>query len=187
MKTIAITGYKAHELGIFDQKHQGIRFIKKALEQRIRELVDDGIEWFIISGQLGVELWAAEVVIDLKKEYPHIQLAVLTPFLNQEERWQETTKLFYTEIINQADFVDSITKRPYENPTQLRLKNEFIISKADGLLILFDEDKPGSPLYYLDIAKKKQEKNDFPIILITPQDLDLLVQDEIHENPKNWT
>ncbi len=30
MKTLLVTGYRAHELGIFDQKHKGIVFIKKS-------------------------------------------------------------------------------------------------------------------------------------------------------------
>ncbi|NEU31286.1 DUF1273 domain-containing protein [bacterium LRH843] len=178
MKTLAVSGYKAHELGIFDQKHKGIYFIKKALEQRLRILAEDGLEWVIISGQLGVELWAAEVVFGLKVDFSGLNLAVLTPFLQQEERWQEQTRMYYEDILSRADFVDSITKRPYDSPAQLRLKNEFILSKADGLLLLYDEEKSGSPTYYLEIAKKKQETEDFPVLYITPFDLDLLVQEE---------
>ena len=181
MKTIVASGYQGHELGIFDQKHKGIYFIKKAIEQRLRLLIEEGLEWVIISGQLGVELWSAEVVLQLKREFPQLQLAVLTPFLQQEERWQEATKTYYQEIIQQADFQDSITRRPYDNPAQLKQKNEFLISKADGLLLLYDEEKPGSPTYYLEIAQKKQLKEDFPILIITPADLDILVQEEQYE------
>ena len=62
VKRLVVTGYKHHELGIFDDKHPGIRFIKKALEKRLVSLTDEGLEWVIISGQLGNETWAAEVV-----------------------------------------------------------------------------------------------------------------------------
>ncbi|MFC0559996.1 DUF1273 domain-containing protein [Halalkalibacter alkalisediminis] len=182
MKSIVVSGYKGHELGIFDQKHKGIYFIKKAIEQRLRSLVEEGLEWVIISGQLGVELWAAEVVLYLKEEYPQLQLAVLTPFLNQEEKWQEATKLYYQEIVQQADFQDSITRRPYDNAVQLRQKNEFLIAKADGLLLLYDEEKPGTPTYYLEIAKKREAHEHFPIVIITPTDLDILVQEEQYES-----
>ncbi len=178
MKTIAVSGYKAHELGIFSQDHKGIVYIKKAIEQRLRPLIEEGLEWIVISGQLGVELWAAEVVFSLQEEYPHVQLAILTPFLEQEARWQEGTKAYYESIVSRADFVESITKRPYENPTQLRLKNEFIISRVDGLLLLYDEETLGTPKYYLEVAKKRQEKEEFPILFITPTDLDFIVQEE---------
>ncbi|ARK30409.1 DUF1273 domain-containing protein [Halalkalibacter krulwichiae] len=182
MKSIVVSGYKSHELGIFDQKHKGIYFIKKAFEQKLRGLIDEGLEWVIISGQLGVELWVADVVLELKNEIPQLQLAVLTPFLNQEENWQETSQQYYHEIISQADFVDSITRRPYESPLQLKQKNEFLISKAEGLLLLYDEEKQGSPTYYLEAAKRRADKEYFPILIITPLDLDILVQEEQFEN-----
>ncbi|OLS38049.1 hypothetical protein BTR22_05970 [Alkalihalophilus pseudofirmus] len=186
MKVLAVSGYKGHELGIFDQKHQGITYIKKALEQKLRSYIDEGLEWVLISGQLGVELWAAEVVLALKSEFSDLKLSVLTPFYNQEERWSEETQNYYKNIVNQADFVDSITKRPYDNPAQLRLKNEFIIEKSDALLLLVDEEKPGSPMYYLEPAKQKALTTHYPIHYITPMDLDFLIQDEQMNNADYW-
>lgn len=75
-----ITGYKPHELGIFNDKHPGIPIIKKALENRLRNLIDEGLEWVIISGQQGVETWSVEVVLTLKEEFPDLKYAVITPF-----------------------------------------------------------------------------------------------------------
>lgn len=40
------------------------------IKKKLIDLIEDGLEWVLISGQLGVELWAAEVVIDLKNQYP---------------------------------------------------------------------------------------------------------------------
>ncbi|GAA3327349.1 hypothetical protein GCM10020331_066930 [Ectobacillus funiculus] len=48
--------------------------------------LEEGLEWVLISGQLGVELWTAEVVFELQMEYPDLKLAVFTPFLEQEEK-----------------------------------------------------------------------------------------------------
>ncbi|MCY1690773.1 SLOG family protein [Exiguobacterium sp. SL14] len=50
MKVVAITGYKPNELGIFDQKHPGIRVLKAAYRERMIRLIEDrGTEWFITS------------------------------------------------------------------------------------------------------------------------------------------
>ena len=65
MKVIAVTGYKPFELGIFKTIIQS-RMYKKALRRKLTAFVEDGLEWVIISGQLGVELWAAEVVLKYK-------------------------------------------------------------------------------------------------------------------------
>ena len=99
LKRLVVTGYKQHELGIFDDKHPGIRFIKKALEKRLVSFLEEGLEWVIVSGQLGIETWAAEVVLDLKKEYTGLKYAVITPFLEQEKNWNETKKEKYQRIV----------------------------------------------------------------------------------------
>lgn len=186
IKILTVTGYKAHELGIFDKKHIGIHYIKKAIERKLRHLLDEGLEWVLISGQLGVEFWAAETVLLLKEEYPTLKLGIFTPFLNQESRWKEETQIEYRRLLDEADHVDSITKRKYDSPAQLRLKNQFLIDKSDALLIVYDENKPGSPDYYLTPAKKRQAMNDYKIIYITPEDIEWIVQEERFEQ-SDWS
>jgi uncharacterized phage-like protein YoqJ len=182
IKVLTVTGYKSHELGIFKNNHQGVIFIKKALRQRLIPLVEEGLEWVIISGQLGVELWSAEVIFELQEEYPEIKLGILTPFLEQESRWKDETKEYYENILLQADFVDAITKRPYDNPGQLKLKNQYLIEKSDGLLVLYDDGKLGSPKFYLDEAIKKKERNaNYQIYTINFEDINFLIQDEASE------
>ncbi|MFC3884123.1 DUF1273 domain-containing protein [Bacillus songklensis] len=178
MKVVAITGYKPFELGIFQGNHPGIGYIKKALSRQLVTLLEDGLEWVIISGQLGSELWAAEVVFDLQLKYPQLQLAVITPFLEQEENWNEANRELYEFVISQADFVDSITKKKYESPVQFRLKNQFFITKSDGLLMVYDEEHAGSPKYMFEAAKKRAETENYPIILITSYDLQAIVEEE---------
>lgn len=177
MKVIAVTGYKPYELQIFTNKDPAVYYIKKAIKKELIPLIENGLEWVIISGQLGVELWAAEVVYDLQLEYEGLKLAILTPFLNQEKNWKENNREFYELIVAQADFVESITKKEYENPYQFRLKNEFITNKSDGLLIVYDEEKEGSPKYQLQAATKKSEATQYPIYQINFYDLQLLVED----------
>lgn len=179
VKVLTVTGYKAHELGIFKNDHKGVYFIKKAIKQRLIPLIEEGLEWVLISGQLGVELWCAEAVFELQEEYPEIQLAVLTPFLEQESKWKDETKEYYENILMQADFVEAITKRPYDNPGQLKLKNQYLIEKSDGLLALYDDGRPGSPKFYLDEAIKKKERvPTYEILTITFDDINFLIQDE---------
>lgn len=145
MKVIAVTGYKPFELGIFKNDHPGVGCIKKALHRKLTTFVEDGLEWVIISGQLGVELWAAEVVFEIQVEYPDLKLAVFTPFLEQEENWKEDNREYYEFILSQADHVDSITKRKYESPEQFKLKNQFFIEKSDALLAVYDEENQEVP------------------------------------------
>ena len=180
---IMITGYKPHELGIFNDKHPGIVIIKKALEAQLRTLLDEGLEWVIISGQQGVETWSAEVVLMLKKEFPLLKYAVITPFLEQEKNWQDHKKEKYQALIAQADFVTSVTKKPYEAPWQFIEKDKFIIQNTDGLLLIYDEENEGSPKYIKRLAEKYMESHDYNLLTVTAYDLQLIAE-EIQQ--QNW-
>ncbi|TMU86802.1 DUF1273 domain-containing protein [Bacillus sp. BHET2] len=174
-----ITGYKSFELGIFKQDDKAVYYIKRAIEKELVSLVDEGLEWVLISGQLGVELWGAEVVLELQEDYPDLKLAVLTPFISQEENWNDQNKEYYELILSQADFVKTISKDPYKNPQQFRNKNQLFLQKSQSLVILFDEEKEGSPKYFYDEAKKKKETNpSFDIRTISFHDLQWIVEEE---------
>lgn len=177
-KVLTISGYKPYELGIFQKDHSSVYYIKAAIKKELISRLDDGLEWVLISGQLGVELWAAEVIFELQLEYPDLKLAVITPFLDQEASWNETNKEWYESVLAQADYIDSVTKKGYEKPWQFRIKNQFFIEKSNGLLLLYDHEKEGSPKYLYEMALQYQSGHSYPIELITFYDLQLIVEEE---------
>ncbi|MEG0385636.1 DUF1273 domain-containing protein [Solibacillus cecembensis] len=178
MKSLFVTGYRPHELGIFNDKHPGVEIIKKALENQLRILIDDGLEWVIISGQQGVETWTAQIVITLKEEFPHLKYSIITPFLDQEKNWNEHKQATYMHIMNEADFVTSVTKRPYEAPWQFIEKDKFIIDNTDGALLVYDEENEGSPKYVLKLIEKYQEQHiEYRRLIINAYDLQMVAEE----------
>lgn len=183
IKVVYVSGYKSSELGIFKENEPAVKYIKLSIKKALIELLDQGLEWVIISGQLGVELWAAEVTMELRKNgYTKLKLAIITPFLGQESNWSDKNKEWYAGIIAKADYVDSITKRTYESPVQFRLKNQFMLQKSDALLLVYDDEKEGSPKFLLRTAKEYQQHNRYPINQITFYDLQLIVEEEQLKN-----
>lgn len=176
-KVAALTGYKSYELGIYKNSDPAIGYIKKAISRRIVELAEEGLEWILISGQPGVELWAAEAVFDLQEEYSELKLALITPFLNQEENWKEDNKELYEMIMMQADFTESLSKLPYTAPWQFRNKNNFLLQKTDVAIILYDEEKEGSPKFFYEAAKQYQQSNSYEIRMIDFYDLQAIVDE----------
>ncbi|ALC92744.1 hypothetical protein AM500_10435 [Bacillus sp. FJAT-18017] len=174
-KVITISGYKPFELGIFQPDHPAASYIKAAYKKEILPLVETGLEWVLISGQLGAELWAAEAVFELQEDFPDLKLAVITPFLEQEEKWNDKNKEWYESILLGADYVDSVTKKKYDSPNQFRLKNQFLIKKSDALILLYDSEKEGSPKFMYEMA---QQVNGYPVRLITFYDLQQIVEEE---------
>ncbi|QHS22549.1 DUF1273 domain-containing protein [Virgibacillus sp. MSP4-1] len=184
MKNLMITGYKSNELNIFNRNDKRIFFIKEAIRKRIIPLIEnEGIEWVLISGQSGTELWAGEVVLELKEHYD-IKLAVIPPFLNQEQVWKEEQQSLYQTVVGQADFYQSLVKKEYEGPYQFKRKDRWFLEKSDACLLLYDEEQEGSPKFFLREAEKQDSH--LPIFFIQSFDLEETVR-EIQENASDFT
>lgn len=183
IEKVFITGYKPQELGIFKNNHPGVPYIKKAIENRLIPLIEDGLKWVIITGQLGVELWAAEMVIELKKEYPELKLMVLTPFLNQEKNWKEETQIYYNSVVSKADFINSITKTEYIAPWQFSLKNKFVLDNTEATILLYDDERESVSKYIKEEAEKRVENEGYELFIINSYDLQMVVEEE---QQKNW-
>ena len=90
MKTkeaLIITGYRNYEIGVFQEKDPKIKVLKKVIRETLIPLIEDGITWIVIGGNLGVELCAGVFVFVLKEEYPQMQVAPLFPFDGWGEYW----------------------------------------------------------------------------------------------------
>ncbi|WP_018933761.1 SLOG family protein [Gracilibacillus lacisalsi] len=177
MKVITVVGNKPMELNIRNENDHRIPFIKIALKQRLISFIDEGLEWVIMSGQMGIELWAAQVIAELKEEYP-IKLGIFPPFLEYESRWPDVYQEAFLQIIEQADFYQPLYNEPYKAPYQFINKDVWFIEKTDGCLALVDEEYPGSAGYILDKMKKAAETSNYSIWYITPNDLEDIVRDQ---------
>ena len=184
MKVLHVTGYKSMEMGIFKEDDPKVQFIKSALKKRLIGFIEEGLEWVIVSGQMGVEIWTAEIVLDLKEEYD-INLAVFPPFENQDNRWPDNLKEKYQEITMIADFYKPLYTGDYKGPYQFRAKNMWFAEKSDASLLLMDEEFPGSVKYFHE-ATKELTKN-YPVYKITPEDLDDIVEEMRMSDPDYWT
>src|SRR5690625_92182 len=173
MKIITVTGCKPMELTIFSEEDPRIEYIKKALEKRLIALIEEGLEWVLVSGQSGVEMWTAEVVLDLKETYD-IKIGIIPPFEQQESRWPEALQMKYQELLFTVDFSQPIYQGPYKGPFQFKARDQWMIEKSDASLLLMDEENPASVRYFYEAAT---EAEDYPVYMITPSDIDDVVEE----------
>ena len=57
MKTVYVTGYKSFELNIFKDDMKEVDYLKQFIEHKLLQYIDEGLEWVLIQGQIGIELW----------------------------------------------------------------------------------------------------------------------------------
>ncbi len=178
MTVLVVTGYKSSELGIFKSKDPAVLYIKKMLQQELLPMIN-GETWVIISGQLGVELWAAEMVIELRKTIPELRLGIFPPFIEQEKNWNEANQAMYREIKEQANFFKEVSNQPYLSPDQFRNRDLFFIQKSHGAILLYDQEKEGTTKYFWDLVKQKNDQDSsYQLRIINFLDLQLFVEEE---------
>lgn len=179
MKNLLVTGYRAHELNIFNDKHAGVGYIKKVIAAKLIPLIEEGLEWVITPGQYGVDLWACEVVIALKERYPDLRLSIITAFSNQEEKWKDDKKEYYQQILQDVDYIGSVSNQPYDGVWQFTARDDLLLRKTDGILLFYDEDAGiASPRFIRDKALKKQEAEGYRFISIHPEDIQSVADEE---------
>lgn len=171
MSSIYFTGYKPFELNIFKDDQPEVKVIKAYIKELIENEIEEGLEWVIISGQLGFELWSAEVTIDLKNKYPDLKLAVLTPFLNHFNKWNETNQQKYQNIVMNADYVNAIHQSEYQGVFQFQQANDFILDNTDKTILFYDDEQEASPKYFKTKLVDFAEKTNYTYNVITFMDL----------------
>ena len=127
----------------------------KSLENAVRELIAEGFDYFISGGAIGADQDFAEIVLKLKKHYPHIRFEIAIPCPKQDLKWCESDKKRYHRILKQADFVN-ILSASY-TPCCMQNRNEYMVDKCDLLLVVWNGQKSGGTYNTFLYAKGKNK------------------------------
>ena len=189
MKSILVSGYRSYELNIFNQTDPKYLYLKEFIKDRLIRYIENGTEWFVVTGQMGIELWAGEVVLELKEEYPEVNLAVLLPFTGFGENWNETNKTMFEQVITQADYVNYTSNKDYESPAQLKGNQVFSVRNTDGAFIIYDtmvgESADGKPKYLYDLILQYQENVPYELNLVGFEEIEFFIH-EMTENQEGF-
>lgn len=177
VKTAYVTGYKSYELNIFKDDAPEVKYLKLFLKNKLQNLVEEGLEWVLIQGQLGIEMWTAEVVLDLQQDYPELKLGVITPFQNHTERWNEQNQLKYQQIIEGADFHDSVHHAPYEGPFQFKQTDQFMLDHTDMTILIYDEEQEASPKFFKRVLVDFAEQTNYTYDVVTFDEINTFISD----------
>lgn len=172
-----MSGYRSYEVSVFADDDPKLKYIKLYFEKRLKEYIEEGLEWVIISGNIGTELWAGQVVLDLKNDYPEIKLAVLLPFTGFQSNWNEKNQAVFNAVIEKADYLNYTSSSEYQNPGQLKGNQEFIIKNTDGCLLFYDTEHEGKAKFFYELAKAYQDVSTYVVDLISFDELQWFITD----------
>lgn len=166
MKSCAFTGHRPQKLPFgFNEADERCTALKDILRNQIIHLIEEEKVTHFISGMaLGVDMYAAEIVLDLKKTYPGITLESAIPCETQANKWNAAMRERYYEIAAQCD-KETMLQTKY-TPDCMEKRNRYMVDNADYIIAVWD-GKPSGTGNTVKYAQKQKKK----IIVIDPSTL----------------
>ena len=144
MKTCAFTGHRPQHLpfGMNENDDRCVK-LKEALKEQIINLIEaEDVTYFITGMALGVDLYAAEIVLDLKACYPNITLESAIPCETQAVKWSMAQRERYYDIAAQCD-KETMLQSHY-SPDCMGKRNRYMVDHADVLIAVWDGSPSGT-------------------------------------------
>lgn len=152
--SISFTGHRPSKLGGYDETSKRIIAIKRELKHKICDAIQLGYQTFISGMAMGVDTWAAEIVLEYKKDYDDLQLVCAVPFTGQEMRWHEDTKKRYWKILDSADEINIVSDGGY-SPEKMQTRNEWMVDNSGLVISVWDGTSGGTGNCVRYVKKQK--------------------------------
>lgn len=150
----------------YDEEWEDCVKLKLKLACEIEAMRQKGVTNFISGMAIGVDMWAAEIVLDLKRAYPQdtIELIAAIPFEGQANKWSVEYRERYFDILAQAD--QEFTFQEHYTKSCMHERNRFMVDNSAYMIAVFNGDKGGTAntLHYA-------ESKGLNIVIINPNDL----------------
>lgn len=122
------------------------------LEAALHALIQQGFRYFGAGGALGFDTLAAETVLRLKAEYPHIRLILVLPCKDQTKGWPLKDVQRFQSLLGRADKV-VYTAGLYQ-PGCMHRRNRHLVDNS-AVCLAYCARSSGGSAYTLNYARKQ--------------------------------
>ena len=143
-----------------NETSKGCRQIKKELTVIIDSLIKEGECEFLSGVRRGIEMLAAEIVLDKMEVYPNISLVCICPYEEQPTHWSEDHRERYFTI-HQLCSKLIMLNRHYEIDCFQKLDN-YLLDHCDTIISLSENEESS-------LLKRARELNKTVIIVNIPE------------------
>lgn len=120
----------------YNEAAPGCVLLKEVLTEQIKVLADRGITDFLSGMAQGVDLWCAQIVLELRKKNPALRLHCILPCEGQESRWAVSAQEHYHSILAQANEVIYVGRK-YSRNCMLK-RNRYLVDHCSILLAVYN-------------------------------------------------
>lgn len=166
VKKCAFTGHRPQSLPFgFNETDERCIALKQTLRAEIIKLIEDeGVTHFISGMAIGVDMYAAEIVIGLKSSYDSIILESAIPCETQAAKWTEEQRNRYFEIAEKCD-KETLIQQHYTADC-MHKRNRYMVDQADVIIAVWD-GRPSGTGKTVQYAQRQGK----PIRVINPKTL----------------
>ena len=121
---VCFTGHRPEKL------HYPEKQVKALLREQIEKAIEDGFTTFITGMARGIDLWAAEIVLELKRKHKDKELHLICalPHPDFESKWKLPDKMKYHSILKKADLQ----------------RNIWMVNKSNRVIAAYNGEKGGT-------------------------------------------
>jgi len=153
-QSCAFTGHRPTRFSFgFDEGDERCEKIKALMREHIEVLIAGGVTWFYTGMALGVDQWAAEIVLALKKTHPKLKLVAVRPCETQADGWSEEQYERHFDTLALCD--DVFTMQSRYSQGVMHKRNRFLVDHAKYLLAVYDGGADGGTAYTVQYAKEQ--------------------------------
>ena len=136
--------------------------LKEELNEQITKLAEAGVTDFFSGMAEGTDTYCAQIVLDLRRKNPALNLHCVLPCEGQADSWSDSAQERYHTIVGQADFVDYVSRKYYDGCMLAR--NRRLVDQAGILLAVYNGERRGGTAATVRYAQKAGRE----IIMIDP-------------------
>ena len=142
--------------------------VMSSLRREVLRLIrEEGVSRFLSGGALGFDTLAAETVLDVAADYPHVSLVIVRPCADQTRGWNASDAARHEAILARASEV--VTLSPAYHPGCMQARNRYLVEHSD-LCICYLAERSGGTAYTVRYAAARG----LPVINTAPAKPDLL-------------
>lgn len=152
----------------FDESHPDCIRLKELLLKEILSKYRSGITRFYTGMAAGVDMWCAELVLHIVKNYPETGLELIgaIPHIGQERSWTPDLRERYYNILESCS--EKVVLCDRYAPGCMHNRNRYLVDNSSHLIAVISETRGGTK-FTINYARKQN----LNIRLINPKALDL--------------
>lgn len=142
-KTVCFSGHRPEKLPVKGNGGSAvIRYLKSILYKEILDSISAGYTRFITGLARGVDLWAGEILMELKAQGEQISIIAVKPYKTHGDNFKGVEKFALGRLMSMADEVVCLSDEYRKGCLQRR--NEYMVDHSGKLIAVVSDYRSGT-------------------------------------------